>query len=147
MAREGRGATRGVDAAPPPYCASLSTAPLFCDDFDEGAIATGWDQVTGMSGTVALDGTYFTSPPKAMLVSVNASAPEGNIDLAGYKSFAAKQGVAGTYTVAFDLRIDAADTSSASDSVLGAIQLYNGSSMWDIEVEAQCMQAAHSTSC
>jgi hypothetical protein len=55
--------------------------------------------------------------------------------VAGYKSFTAKQGIAGTATATFDIRVDAADTSSASDAILGAIQLWNGSATWDLELE------------
>jgi hypothetical protein len=123
------------DAAPAPYCTSLSHAPLFCDDFDEGALAAPWDQVSSGEGSAALDATYSVSAPNAMLSSVNNGSNATAVDVAGYKSFEAKQGVAGLYTLTFDLRIDTADLSGSSDAVLGAIQLWNGSAYWDVELE------------
>jgi hypothetical protein len=71
-----------------------------------------------------------------MLVTVNPNQPDNSIDLAGYKSFPAKQGVAGTATLTFEIAIDAADKSSNSDVILGAIQLWNGSAYYDVELEA-----------
>ena len=124
------------------YCASLSAAPLFCDDFDEGALATPWDQITHVDGTETLNGAFYTSPPNALLAGVTAESPSASIDVAAYKSFPAEQGVAATWTLAFDFRIDAADTSSNSDSVLAAIQLWNGSAAWDLELEVSYVAAS-----
>jgi hypothetical protein len=75
-------------------------------------------------------------------VDVTANAAANNVDVAGYKSLPAKQGVAGTVTLAFDVRIDAGDTSSASDALLGSIQLWNGSATWDLELEVSYDSAA-----
>ena len=131
------------EAAASPYCASLFPAPLFCDDFDEGALASPWDQVTKTSGAATLDTTYSVSPADSMLASVNASANANNIDVAAYKSFSAKQGVAGLYTMAFDVRVDAADMSAnSSDATLGGIQLWNGSAWWDLALEIYNPSAA-----
>ena len=123
------------DSAPSPFCASLTPAPLFCDDFDEGALAAPWDQLATTSGSEVLSTSSYVSAPYAMLVTVNPNASVTAIDVAGYKSFTAKQGVAGTATATFDIRIDTADESSASDAILGAIQLWNGSAYWDLELE------------
>lgn len=134
----GEGKDAPAEAAPVlGYCAGLSPAPLFCDDFDEGALAASWDQVSGTNGHASLDSTYSVSPPNAMLSSVTAKA-SSSVDVAGYKTFAAKENVSGTYTLAFDVRVDAADTSSASDGVLAAILLYDAqssSNVWALELE------------
>jgi hypothetical protein len=124
-----------VDAAASPFCASQSASLLFCDDFDEGSIAAPWDQLAQTSGSATISGVSYVSAPGAMLASVDANASVSQIDVAGYKSFTAKQGVAGTATYAFDIRIDAADESANSDAILGAIQLWNGSAYWDLELE------------
>jgi hypothetical protein len=128
----------GNDAGGPPppvgYCAGLSPAPLFCEDFDEGTLGP-WDQVSGMNGWAALDATLSLSAPDAMRDQVNANASAGNVDVAGYRTFDLLQGVAGRYTLTFAFRADSVDTSSSSDAVLGAIQLWNGSAAWDLELE------------
>jgi hypothetical protein len=125
-----------VDAPPPlGFCASQSPAPLFCDDFDEGASNPAWDQVTGTGGTVAVNALESVSAPDSMVSTVDANANENDVDLAGYKSLTAEQGVAGTVTLDFEIRIDAGDTSAAADAVLGAIQLYDGNALYDLELE------------
>jgi hypothetical protein len=124
-----------IDAAATSFCASLIPAPLFCDDFDEGALATPWDQVTGTNGSAALSTSASVSSPEAMLAKVTAQAKANNIDVAAYKSFPAKQGASGVCTLAFDMRIDAGDTSSASDALLAGIQLWNGSASWALGPE------------
>jgi hypothetical protein len=131
------GSGGGADTSTPPgFCASLSPTPLFCDDFDEGAaLAAPWDQLANTNGSEQLSATSYVSAPYAMLVSVDPNTPVTAVDVAGYKSFTSKQGLAGTATLAFEIRIDAADESSSSDGILGAIQLWNGSTYWDLELE------------
>ncbi len=121
---------------PPAFCASLSPAPLFCDDFDEGtALATPWDQLPNTNGSEQASTASVVSAPDAMRVTVVPNASVAAIDVAGYKSLTAKQGAAGTVTASFEIRIDAGDESSNSDAILGAIQLWNGSTYWDLELE------------
>jgi hypothetical protein len=142
------GAADGPADSPPEttalaYCASLSTTPLFCDDFDQGALATPWDQVLSGGGGDSIDATYSVSAPDAMLASVTAGTAASSVDLGAYKSFPSEQGVAGTYTLSFDVRIDAADESASSDGVLAAIQLWNGSATWDMELEVAYSSSGH----
>jgi hypothetical protein len=124
------------------FCASLSPAPAFCDDFDEGAANPAWDQVTGLGGTVAVNALESVSAPDSMVSTVDANQSESSVDLAGYKSLPSKQGVAGTATLDFEIRIDAGDTSSAADAVLGAIQLYDGNELYDLELEVMYASAS-----
>jgi hypothetical protein len=125
-----------VDAPPAlGFCASQSPAPMFCDDFDEGAANPAWDQVTGLGGSVAINDLESVSAPDSMVSTVDANQNEDDVDLAGYESLTAEQGVAGTVSLAFEIRIDAGDTSAAADAVLGAIQLYDGSALYDLELE------------
>jgi hypothetical protein len=131
----GNAADAAKDAAASSYCAGLSPAPLFCDDFDEvGDLAVPpWDQVSGMNGTASVISAAYVSAPSSLLVQVNPNASAA--DVAGYKSFTAKQGATGVCTFAFDLRVDTADMSSSSDGILAAIQLWNGSAGWDLQLE------------
>jgi hypothetical protein len=125
----------GVDAAPPPYCSTVSPTPLYCNDFDQGALDPAWDQTTAVGGTATVVGGEWVSPPSSWQVAVNAGANESTVDIAGYKSFPAKQGASGTCNLQLQLRVDTADTSSAADGILTSIQLWNGSDAWDLELE------------
>jgi hypothetical protein len=123
-----------TDTGPSPFfCGSLSPQPLFCDDFDQGPVTSLWDQLTSRHGTATLSTTSPFSAPDSMLVTVNPNV--GGIDCAGYKSFYANQGVLSTYTVTVEMRVDAADTTSASDAILLAMQLWNGNTSWDLQLE------------
>jgi hypothetical protein len=123
-----------TDAPAGPFCATLTPAPLFCDDFDEAGLGSPpWDQVTSSGATATLSATDSISPPRSMLVTTAADA--GNLDCAGYKSFAAQAGVAATYVLAFDLKIDAADPSTNADTILAALQVFKGNATWDLQLE------------
>lgn len=68
----------GIDAAPDApsrgFCVSLSPAPKFCDDFDDGLLSNGWDQLTIVPGSDgAIDGTSVRSKPGAFLVETRAA--------------------------------------------------------------------------
>src|SRR5262249_34531915 len=81
-------------STPPPTgsCAGLGSTPLFCDDFDEStALAAPWDQLTTTGGSEAVNSASSVSSPHSMLVTVNSNQSDNSIDLAGYKSFPAKQ--------------------------------------------------------
>ncbi len=54
------------------YCASLSPAPTFCDDFDEGSsVLASWDNSSlNDNSTITLDQTIVKSPPSSMLATV-----------------------------------------------------------------------------
>lgn len=136
----------GRDTSTPPFCASQSPAPTFCDDFDQdpddaAALAAPWDQVTGLGGSVTRAGAIFTSSPYAMLVTAD-SPVTGTIDLAGYKAFTtlpkAGQYTVGTFTLAFDLYVVAADTTASSDAVLSAFEMVGttGDERWALQLEA-----------
>jgi hypothetical protein len=135
----------GADGSTPPFCASQSPAPTFCDDFDEypddaAALAAPWDQVTGLGGSVRRAGTIFTSSPYAMLATAD-SPVTGNIDLAGYKAFTSfprtGEYTAGTFTLAFDVYVVAADTTVKSDAVLSAFEMIStvGLERWALQLE------------
>jgi len=125
----------GVDAAPPPYCSTVSPTLLYCNDFDQGALDPAWDQVTAVGGMATVAGGEWVSPSSSWQVAVNANANENTVDIAGYKSFLAKQGASGTCNLQLQLRVDTADTSSAADGIVASIQLWNGTDAWDLELE------------
>jgi hypothetical protein len=123
------------DAAPTGYCALLSPAPLFCDDFDEGALRPPWNQVTGMNATVSLSNATAVSTPNAMLVTTVAGSQ--SVDGAGYKQFAPLTSAATTQKLDFDLRIEQGDQSNRSDAIVAAIQFYDSlNDVWDLQLEA-----------
>lgn len=79
-AQDGGGTDGGADAkadakidAGPGFCVSLSPAPKFCDDFDDGDLEDDWafKNVVGTS-TIALDDTGPKSPPFAAAVVTKA---------------------------------------------------------------------------
>jgi hypothetical protein len=127
------------DAGPDgPYCASLVPAPLFCDDFDENTgdaatLAAQWDFLSSSGGKATLSGGTFESPPEAMLVTTQPHNPFS--DCAGYKSFPAQASKKGVYTLAFAIYLESPDTSNGANAVLSAIQLFDPSGTWDLQLE------------
>jgi hypothetical protein len=112
------------DGPPPAFCASLSPRPLLCADFDEGSATSAWSYVHTTSGTIALDGTEFRSPPGAMITQ-SAIAGSGTVDVAGYGSFALTGQSTFTGTVGLDFRVDRADATGGL-AVLAQIGLLDG---------------------
>jgi hypothetical protein len=138
----------GVDSAVPTYCSTISPAPLFCADFDEGqALNAIWDSLTSQGGTAALTGgSNAFSAPDSMTVSLSSTAK--NFDCAGYKAFLAEKGKTGTtYVLLAQVRVDEFDTGTTSDAVFLTLQFYSQSSsaITDLQfelVEASGQQAA-----
>jgi hypothetical protein len=132
-------ASNASDAGPDgPYCASLVPAPLFCDDFDENtgdaaALAARWDLVSNTGGTATLSGGTFESPPDVMLITTQPHTPFS--DCAGYKSFTAQADKAGVYTLSFAIYLETPDTSNGANAVLSALQLFDPSGTWDLQLE------------
>ncbi|MEO6574904.1 MAG: hypothetical protein ABIP89_13755 [Polyangiaceae bacterium] len=66
-----------ADAGPTRFCDSVVPAPVFCDDFDVGALGKSWDFfLTSPPGTGVLDGTDVRSTPSAFVITtamVNAA--------------------------------------------------------------------------
>ena len=89
------------------WCDSLSPAPMFCDDFDDQGPLTRWtDSYVRAGATIARDGTAFQSAPNALFaISPPANGPSSayvHLDTSSAK---------GKVHVAYDMRIDARDTS------------------------------------
>lgn len=66
------------------WCASLSPTPRFCDSFDDGVLANGWDQLTVIPGSSAsLETLEFRSSPASFLVDVPTLPAQtiGNVHL------------------------------------------------------------------
>lgn len=66
----------GPDAKPTrrTYCATLTPAPRFCDDFDDGVLADDWTALTAVNGEADLDPTTSTSAPASFVLG---TAPIG----------------------------------------------------------------------
>jgi len=61
----------GVEAAGGPWCpaSSPSSSFFFCRDFDDGGVADGWEiNIEADAGTVTLDSTQSSSPPRSALM-------------------------------------------------------------------------------
>lgn len=118
------------------YCAGLSPKPVFCEDYDEGSVSNGWDQVSSQGGKAGVSTTAFQSGPASMLVATNTLASGGIVDVAEYKEFPALAGKAQTMTLAFDVRFETVD-STKHDIVFGSIQLVDASgATYELQLDA-----------
>jgi hypothetical protein len=113
----GTGGAGGAGGASAPYCASLSPAPILCNDFDSVGPLVDWETVTDPPGsTVAIDDAAFRSAPRSLRVDVPASGE--------FLPAFLQQGIsvppAGA-TLGFDLRVHAGD---AEPLLVAALQNY-----------------------
>jgi len=91
------------------WCASLSPAPMFCDDFDDQGPLSRWTgEDTRAGATVGRDGTALVSAPNSLLArspaAVTPSSAYVFLDTTATKS---------KVRVAYDMRIDARDQNIA----------------------------------
>ncbi len=112
-----------MDAAPPPFCASLAPAPTFCADFD------GVDPWTDTGTTLATDmlDTANRSPPfsyevttETIIAGQELGAQERVLDL----------GTATRVSAAFDMRVD---VFGQSDPVVAIIEFDDGTNGHSVE--------------
>jgi hypothetical protein len=98
------------DGTVPTWCSALNPRPLFCEDFDEGAIAPGWTSVHMTGGSIVLDTTEFQSAPGALIADSDVLAStRAMVDLAAYRSFAITGRATFAGTLDLDFRVDRAD--------------------------------------
>lgn len=78
----------GLDAAPDApkptgYCATVSPAPRFCDSFDDGDAANGWQVSTVSNGQLSLETGMFRSGPASLAVDTPliTSSSNANVSL------------------------------------------------------------------
>jgi hypothetical protein len=87
------------------WCASLSPAPMFCDDFDDQGPFKLWtDQYVRANATVSRDGTAFRSAPNAFFANAPAS-----VDPSSAIVYLSTTATKSKLRVAYDMRIDARD--------------------------------------
>jgi hypothetical protein len=115
----------GGPGPPPPFCASQSPRPLFCEDFDEDSVSSGWSSLHSVGGSVSLDTLEFRTPPGAMSAQSGVAA-NGGIDVAAYRSFALAGASTFSCTLDLDLRVDNAD-GAGGFAVLEQLGLSDGS--------------------
>jgi hypothetical protein len=114
------------DGSAPTWCAALSRRPLFCADFDEGAIAPGWTAVHMSGGSISLDATDFQSPPDALIVdSAVVASTKPMVDVAAYRSFAVTGRATFVGALDLDFRVDRADAPGGV-AVLAQLGLVDG---------------------
>jgi hypothetical protein len=108
------------------YCASLTPAPMFCDDFDEGKpLGSGWTRMTiNDLGTMALDTTYVHSGTTSVRHAFTdhsgtmVTAARLELDLPGTTSMV---------TWSFDLYIDVRPTTGGGQIEIADVALHTAS--------------------
>jgi hypothetical protein len=95
-----------------PFCASLSSRPKFCADFDTGLLT----DLGGVVGNMVLDTPRATSPPRSLLAVVETGASPPVAEL--YHAFA---DTPSSFDASFDIYIDEHD--ATHDFELTAVEL------------------------
>jgi hypothetical protein len=118
------------------YCASLSPAPLFCDDFDTLDLPQNWDEVNTQGGLPARTMNDFTSPPYGLGMHVDALAAGAPLSATVVKKFPTLAGRPVHGTASFALRMTDVDTSANPAVVVWALHYEAASSFWELQVVA-----------
>jgi hypothetical protein len=64
----------GSGGAPAPYCASLASSPVLCNDFDGVGPLVDWETMDDPpGGTIAIDDAFALSVPRSLRIGVPAS--------------------------------------------------------------------------
>ncbi len=109
-------AADGSDGAA--FCATLTPAPAFCEDFDEGSYAAQFTNSTlSADGVLGSDGLAFTSPPNSLFSKVGTKTSTGEWAYLTHVF----TGTATQVSYAFDLRLDA--WGGGESGVLAAITI------------------------
>jgi hypothetical protein len=120
--------------APTGWCSSQPATLLFCDDFDESPIATGFDELTGTGCTWQLAPGTATSPPNAIQATSTAGIQTARCR--AQKSFLGLGASGATYTLSFDVNPTQVDRSGTSDAVAAVIGLTDGTgTIWALQFE------------
>ena len=120
----------------------LSSAPLFCEDFDEHPLATSWDSVVAVEGVVALYADDSRSPPRSMWVTTRTQSDLG-LQAFVVKAFAPWTARPMTATLDVDVRVDRA---TATDLPLVAIQLLEAAGkLYEVQLRASGAGASLAT--
>ena len=114
-ALEGSAPDGAADAST--YCTSLAPRPLFCADFDQGAVDRGW---AGLTGFGSLDTATSVSAPRSCKFFVPAD-DGGSGHRQGFLTNSFTDDV-GRATLSFEVRIG----QSAADQTLATIRLSSG---------------------
>jgi hypothetical protein len=119
---DGRGDARGpADGGPPvdagPFCARQVDA-RFCADFDDGsvtyAVPKSWPLPLLLNGTMTLDEDAWVSPPASLRVDLAPSEVDVDANRSVTKFGTGFTATISKFHVAFDLRVDALDTTDNS---------------------------------
>jgi hypothetical protein len=107
---------------------------LFCDDFDEAPLLSGFDAVDQMNCTVQLAPGQSVSPNNSM--SASSRLMTQTFDCGGIKAFPGQGAAGATYKLAFDVAPMSADYSAKSDAVVAVVRLSdNGGTIWSLQFE------------
>jgi hypothetical protein len=119
-----------------PWCSTQPGPLLFCDDFDEAPLFSGFDALNQMNCTAQLDPASYVSPSYSMNATSKQSMPTFNCG--GIKSFPGQNGslTGTTYNLSFDVQPLTVDKSASSDLVGAAIQLADAAgNTWFLQFE------------
>lgn len=130
------------DAASPidatPFCASQAAKVVFCDDFDEDgglAVPGTWDQVSSDHGVASVSSLEAVSPPGSMQIVTTAGA--STYDCAAYRAFTKYAAKPYLFTFSFEIFVAQVPTTTGSEAVLSAFQLYNAAGVLD-DLQLEC---------
>ena len=114
-----------------PFCASLSPQPFFCVDFDDGNLALPFDQSMTINGGLnVIDDAASSSPPFSLLSTVPPTS--AGVYPTSYLGTAKTTGNAHGVHLAFDVRVDQADT--AHGTPIAYFSLAQGSTKTDFRI-------------
>jgi hypothetical protein len=128
------GITDAGSEAPTGWCSGQPSSLLFCDDFDEAPIETGFDSLTGKNCTWQLAAGTATSSPNALNPASASGAQAARCRATRALPGAGANG--GTYTLSFDVYPTQVDRTNTSDAVVAVVGLSDATgTIWSLQFE------------
>jgi len=125
------GASSGGDASAA-FCASLSPAPTFCEDFEQASWASHWDQLIQQNGSVTVDSVLpFSNQPDSLLTQTSAALSGQATEADALKQLAAYQGKAIHLTASFEMNVQEWDSASSGQVIAFEIIFKNSSAQFN----------------
>jgi hypothetical protein len=100
------------------YCALLTPAPTFCDDFDETGAQGEWDQIVQATGcSVSVDTTMPFAGSGSLLAQTPTSVMGDVLEADALKQFMSFQGKAIKISASFEMNVETWDPSSSGQII------------------------------
>jgi hypothetical protein len=103
-----------------PFCASQSSRPTFCDDFDELPLPGPWSSFTATGGSLKLDPSAFVTAPNSLLAQGEPLPSSQPLDTALRTQFTLSAPPT-TVVLAFQMQPVQADPNAGAASVVAAL--------------------------